>query len=152
MAQYPGKDVAMGGVEGDIGAEAVLGRERVGLVAGNALAHAAVGVDGCGDAVVGVAQQPAAVLDGPHARHVQVLPGGAGVAVPAVVADIHQHLGAIGGKMAHFVSKHGFVADENAVAMELSVRPRTGNGVRSVPRSNLPTRPVSLLAKNSRFS
>ncbi len=67
-------------------------------------------------AVVGVAQQPAAVLDGPHARHVEVLPGGAGVAVPAVVADVDEHLRAQLRKLAHLIGEDGFVADEDAVA------------------------------------
>ncbi len=86
-------------------------------VAGNALADAAVGIDGRGDAVVGVAQNPAAVFDGPHARHVQVLPGRAGVAVPAVVADVDEHLGAEPRELADLVGKDRFVADEDAVAM-----------------------------------
>ena len=42
----PGKQVAVGGVEGDVVAEGELGGQRIGLVAGNALADAAVGIDG----------------------------------------------------------------------------------------------------------
>ncbi len=86
-------------------------------MARNALAHAAVGIDGRRDAVVGVAQQPAAILDGPHARHIQVLPRRARVAVPSIVADVHQHFGAEPRKLPHFVGKHRLVADEDAIAM-----------------------------------
>ena len=50
----------MGGVEGDVVAKAELGRKRVDLVARNALANAAVGIDDSGDAGVGIAQDPAA--------------------------------------------------------------------------------------------
>jgi hypothetical protein len=53
-----------------------------------------------------------------------VLPWGAGVAVPAVVADVDQHLGAQAGELAHLVGKDGLVADEDSVAMPLSVRTR----------------------------
>ena len=110
----------MGGVEGDIAAESILGGKRVDLVPGDALAHPSVGIDGRGHAVVGIAQQPAPVLDGPHARHVQVLPGGAGVAVPPVIGDVHQDLGPVGGKVAHFIREHRLVADKHAVAVRLA--------------------------------
>jgi hypothetical protein len=91
-------------------------------VAGNALADAAVGVDDGGDAVVGVAQDPAAVLDGAHADHVEVLPGGAGVAVPAVVADVDEDFGAELGEVAHLVGEDRLIADEDAVAVGFTVR------------------------------
>ena len=58
----------MRGIESDVAAETVLGGERIGLVAGNALPHAAAGIDGRGDAVVGVAEQPALVLDWEEAK------------------------------------------------------------------------------------
>ena len=71
----------------------------------------------CGDAGVGVAEHPAAIFDGAHAGHVEVLPGRAGVAVPAVVADVDQDLGAVEGELADFVGEDGLVADEDAVAV-----------------------------------
>src|ERR1035437_6942488 len=113
----PCEDVAVRGVEGDVVAEAVSGGQCIGLVAGNALAHAAVGVDGRGDAVVGVAENPAAVFDGTHARHIQVLPRGAGVAVPSVIADVDEDLCAETRELPHLVGEDGFIADENSVAM-----------------------------------
>ena len=73
------------------------------------------------DPSVGVAQQPAAILDGAHARHVQVLPGRAGVAVPSVVADVHEDFGAVARELAHLVGENSFIADEDAVAMPPAV-------------------------------
>src|ERR1035437_5420831 len=107
----------MRGVEGDVIAESILSRQGVRLVAWNALAHATVGVDSCRDAVVGVAKNPAAILNGAHARHVQVLPGSAGVSVPGVVADVDQHLGAEAGELADLVGKDRFITDEDSVAV-----------------------------------
>src|SRR3984957_6171917 len=118
----PRKHIAMRGVEGDVVAEAELGGEGVGLVARDALADASVGVYDAGDAVVGVAQDPAAILDGAHAGHIEVLPGGAGVAVPAVVADVDENFCAERGELANFVGEDGFIADEDAVAVMLAVR------------------------------
>ncbi len=45
------------------------------------------------------AQQPTLVLDGAHARHVQVLLGRSRVAEPAIVGDVDEHLGAMIGKL-----------------------------------------------------
>ena len=56
-------------------------------------------------------------LDGAHADHVQVLPCGAGVAVPAVVGDIDEHIGSLLGEMADFVAEDRFVADEDTVGV-----------------------------------
>ena len=39
---------------------------------------------------------------------------GAGVAVPAVVRDVDEDLGAFGGELADFAGEDGFVADEDA--------------------------------------
>ena len=113
----PREDVAVLGIEGDIVAEAIFGGKRVDLVARNALAHAAIRIDDGSDAVVGIAQQPAAVFDGAHAGYVEVLPGGAGVAVPSVVADVDENFGAELGEVANLIGKDSFVADEDAVAM-----------------------------------
>src|SRR5579859_3259414 len=112
----------MRGIESDVVAEPELRGERVLLVARNALPYAAVGIDRRGDTVVGVAQNPAAVFDRPHAGHVQVLPRSAGVAIPSVVADVDQHFSAELREVAHLVGEDGFVADEDAVAMALVVR------------------------------
>ena len=80
-----GVDVAILGVEGEVFLKAVAGDERGEFVARDGLGDAALGVDGGGDAVVGVEENPAVIFNGAHAGHVEVLPGGAGVAVPGVV-------------------------------------------------------------------
>src|ERR1700744_492477 len=77
----------------------------------------AKGVDGCGDTRVGCAENPAVVFDGTHANHVEVLPCGAGVAVPAVVGDVDEYVGTLLGEMADLVTEDGFVADEDAVGV-----------------------------------
>ena len=65
----------------------------------------AIRIDGGGEAGVGIAQQPAIVFDGTHAGLVQVLGPCAGVAVPAVVGNIDEDLGAVGGKLTDFSGK-----------------------------------------------
>src|SRR5580698_10346676 len=86
-------------------------------MARNALTHSAVWINRGSDPIIGVAQNPAAVLDSPHPGHIQVLPGRAGIAVPAIVADIHQHFSAIARKLANLVAKDRFIADEDTVPM-----------------------------------
>jgi len=83
-----GEDVAVLSVEGDVAAVSVLGGQRSKGVARDALGDAAQRVDGGGDSGIGVAEDPAAVFYSAHAGHVEVLPGGAGVSVPAVVGDV----------------------------------------------------------------
>jgi hypothetical protein len=75
-------------IEGHIVAETIRGRQRIGLVARDRLADAAIWINRSGGAVVGVTQNPAAIFDRAHPRHIQMLPGSAGVAVPAVVTDV----------------------------------------------------------------
>src|SRR5207302_6913614 len=77
----------------------------------------AVGIDGRGNSCVGGAENPAVIFDGAHANHVEVLPCGAGVAVPAVIGDVDQDIGALLGEMADFVAEDGFVADEGSVGV-----------------------------------
>ncbi len=81
----------------------------------------AVGRDGCGDSGVGGAENPAVVFDGAHANHVQVLPWGAGVAVPAVVGDVDQNFSAQLGELADLVAEDGLVADEGSVGVAVCV-------------------------------
>ncbi len=73
-ADYPtqvGEDIAVHGVEGEIAAIAVLGGQRGEGMAWDAGGEASIGIDDGGDAGVGVAQQPAAIFNRAHARHVQ---------------------------------------------------------------------------------
>ena len=62
------------------------------------------------------------VLHGPHARHLQVLPGRAGLAIPQIVRDIDEHLGAVGGELAHLAGKDRFITDEDARAGAVQVK------------------------------
>ncbi len=70
-----------------------------------ALHHASVRINGRRHPRVRIAQQPAVILDRPHPRHVQVLPGSAGVAIPAVVGDIHEYLRSILHEFPHLIGK-----------------------------------------------
>ena len=94
------------------------------------------GVDYGADAVVGGADDPAAVLGGAHAHDVQVLVTRLALAEPAVVREIEQRFGAVGGKAADVAREDGFVADEgrDAVRVRVARRPRCGP-LRSLPAS-----------------
>ena len=108
-------------VERDVIAESVERGQRIRPVARNALAHPAVRINRRCDPVVGVPQNPSPIFDRPHAGHVQVLPWSARIAVPTIVADIHQHLGAQASELPHLVGKNSLIADEDAVAMSIEV-------------------------------
>ena len=116
-AQSVGEEIAVAGVEGEV----VLVAEgdaaaQVRMWRGSGGGDAAVGIDGCGDAGVGGAKDPAVVFDGAHADHVEVLPGGAGVAVPAVVGDVDEDVARLAvGELADLVAEDGLVADKDAV-------------------------------------
>src|SRR5579872_7492225 len=75
---------------------------------------ASVRIDSGSHACIRIEQQPAVIFDGSHARLFEMLRVGAAVAVPAVVRNIYQHLRSIPNKLANFIRKNGFVADEHA--------------------------------------
>src|SRR5215469_3653337 len=75
---------------------------------------ASVGVHRCGHTRVGGKQKPAIVLDGAHARLIQMLGIGAAIAIPTVVRNIHEDLGPIAGELPNFVGKDRFVTDKHA--------------------------------------
>ncbi len=81
------------------------------------LHHTAIWIDRGGHPRIGRPQHPAMVLDGAHPHHIQVLPRGAGISVPAIVGDIHQHLCAHLRKLANLVPEDGLVADKGAVSV-----------------------------------
>ena len=89
-----GEEIAVAGVEGEVVLVAEVDADAGSLVARGGGGDSAVGIDGGGDSGVGGAKDPAVIFDGAHANHVEVLPGGAGVAVPAVVGDVDQDIGA----------------------------------------------------------
>ncbi len=96
----PREPVAVAGVERrfpDVGivhgsGGFLVGRQGFGDVAG--------GVDHGGDAVVGGAENPAAIFGGAHADQQQVLLARGAVAEVAVIREVHQKLGAVAGELA----------------------------------------------------
>ena len=107
----------MSGVEGEVVLVAEVDADAGALVARCGGGDSAVGIDGGGDSGVGGAKDPAVIFDGAHADHVEVLPCGAGVAVPAVVGDVDEDVGALLGELADLVAEDGLVADEDAVGV-----------------------------------
>ena len=69
-----------------------------------------------GDAAVGGAENPAAVFDGAHPHHPEMLESGAGVAKPSVVRNVDEDIGAGFGEEADLIGEDGFVADKGAGA------------------------------------
>src|SRR5580704_12762014 len=112
-----GEEIAVGGVEGEVVLVAEVHANTGSLVARRGGGDTTVRVDGRGDAGVGGAQDPAVVLDGSHADHVEVLPTSTGVAVPAIVGDVDQNLCAIFDELADLVTEDGLVTDEGAVVV-----------------------------------
>ena len=112
-----GEEIAVCGVEGEIVLVAEVDADAGSHVARSGGGDPAVGIDGCSDSGVGGTKNPAVIFDGAHADHVEVLPGGAGVAVPAVVGDVDQDIGALLGELADLVAEDGLVADEDAVGV-----------------------------------
>src|SRR3954447_1349071 len=98
-----------------------------------------------------VSQKPPSVLDGPHSTHVQMLPWGAGIAVPAVIADVYEHLGPVFGEMPHLVCEHGLIADENTVSV-LAARLRGEHGGAPVLAARkLPHAPGQFMSKGKQI-
>ena len=79
-------------------------------------------VDHGADAVVGGADDPAAVFGGAHADDLQMLVARLAFAKPAVVGNIEEGFGAVGRKTADIAGKHGFVADEGGDAVRAQFR------------------------------
>ncbi len=112
-----GEEIAVRGVEGEVVLVGEADADAGADVARCGGGDATVGIDGCGDSGVGGTQNPAVIFDGAHADHVEVLPGGAGVAVPAVVGDVDQDFGSLLGELADLVAEDGLVADEGSVGV-----------------------------------
>ena len=77
-------------------------------------------------------QNPAVILDRPHASLIEMLCVGAAVAIPAVIRYIHKNLCAVIRKLPHFIWKHRLVADENSQRRAARI-----SGARDCPRSKL---------------
>src|SRR5665213_3591936 len=67
--------------------------------------------------VIGSNQYPAIVFNGAHPGHIQVLPGSAGIAIPAIIGNINQNVRALLYKRAYCVGENRLVPYEHSVAM-----------------------------------
>src|ERR1700733_1679569 len=88
QGDYPtqvSEQIAMHGIEGLVAAIAVPGGQRSERMTLNTGGEPAVRIDDGGNAGVRVAKQPAAIFNRPHTRHIERLPGRAGITVPAVI-------------------------------------------------------------------
>src|SRR5579864_3295240 len=104
----------MAGIESGCRSERV-GRNQDGLLLpGNSRCDSSPWIDRGGHTGIGGAQQPSVIFYGSHARLAQVLRISSAVAVPAVVGNIHQHLGALLRELPHLIGENGFVADERS--------------------------------------
>ena len=104
-------------IEGLVFAVAVLHAGRYFAIFWHGSQQPARRIDHRRDAVIGGAQNPAAIFRGAHAHDQQVLLARRAVAEPAVVRDVEQHLRAAVGEPADIAREHRFVADERADAV-----------------------------------
>ena len=81
---------------------------------------AAMGINRCSHTSVSVSENPSAILDCSHSRHIQMLPWSSTVSIPAIVGYIDEDLRAVLRECAYLFAKDGLVADEDAdtVAIE----------------------------------
>src|SRR6202521_3757139 len=91
---------------------------------------ATIGIDGSSHSCIGITQQPSRIFDRAQASLCQVLRIRATIAVPAIVRNIHEYLGPVGGKLPDFIGKNGFIANENSdlVFTSLQGRSRRASG------------------------
>src|SRR5690349_19981028 len=64
------------------------------------------------NSIVRCAEQPAAVLDGSHTCHIQVLPRSAIPSIPSVVGDVDEQFRSVLREAKHLIRKDRFVTDE----------------------------------------
>src|SRR6516165_4283563 len=107
------KPVAMPGIERGAFLQGICALQSSALLTRCFRNHTSVRINYRGDTAVGIAQQPAVVLDRAHPCHVEMLPGSASRTEPSVVGNIHEDLGAVEREVAHLVGEHRFIADEN---------------------------------------
>src|SRR5579872_6176179 len=62
------------------------------------------------------------VFNRAHAGHIEMLAGSGETAKPSVIGDVHQHLGAIVGKVPYLVAEYRFVADEGAELVSADIK------------------------------
>ena len=88
-------------------------------MARRALHNPPVRIDDGRYAAIGIDQQPTIIFYGSHPAHIQVLPGRAGIAIPAVVGDVNQNVRAQVDELTYFIGKDRFIADKNPVVMTI---------------------------------
>src|SRR5271168_438940 len=112
----PAQPVAKARIDGDVVVEGVGSDQNGAAVRGDRGHDAAVGPDGDGEAGVGGAKNPAAILDGADAHLGQVLLERRGTAEPAIVGKVDEQASAAPGELADRVGDNGLVTDENGEA------------------------------------
>src|ERR1035438_4862906 len=116
------KHIAVPRIESEVRLVSVASHQRSQRMPRSRQGHAAPRIDGGGDAIVGVPQYPSVIFDGSHARHIEVLPRSAGVAVPAVVGDVDQYLRPVLRKEAYLVGEDRLIADEEAESVAAGLK------------------------------
>src|SRR5258708_25837304 len=86
-----------------------------------------------GHAGVSVAQQPARIFHRAHSSLLQALGVSAAVAIPAVIRDIHEYLGAILCELPHVVRENGFVTDKDAQLLIAGRQRPARDAARKIP-------------------
>lgn len=104
-------------VKGDVVLISKACMKRGADVAWRRRSNLAIGINDRSDAGVRCTKNPAMVLDSPHADHVEMLPGSAGIAIPAIVGDVDEHLRSLLNILANLVGKDGFITDESPIGM-----------------------------------
>lgn len=113
-ATEPDEPIAMEGVGGGGGFIVEVEGGGHGGEGGEELAELASGIDGGGVAVVGDAEDPAAIFDGPEADEEEVLFAGGRAEEVAIVGEVEEDFGTLGDEGADVMGDGGFIADEDA--------------------------------------
>ena len=112
----PCKPIAPARVQRQIAAESRTARRAHREHRWHAGHHAPVRVNRHREAVVGIAQQPAAVFHGSHARLRQMLRRRRRAAKPSVVRNVDQQLGAVAHEPPNVIREYRLVTNEDAEA------------------------------------
>src|SRR5665213_880809 len=110
----PGEPVAPARIERQVITKIVRHRKLAANVGRHTGINPPIGINGSGESVVRIAQQPAPVFDRSHTSHDQTLSGSRGAPQPAVIRDIDQEPRAGTGETPYLVGKHCLVTDKNA--------------------------------------
>jgi len=61
------------------------------------------------------------VLNRPHPRHVQVLPGRAGVPIPSIIGNVDEHIRSVQREPPHLIGKDRLIANKYPERMTIRV-------------------------------